>query len=378
MITEPATILVVDDEPRNVRLLADILMVTGYQVITAASGREALAKVEGNHVHLVLLDVIMPDLNGYEVCKTIRANKATELLPVVMVTALDGRADRIRGIEAGADDFLSKPIDQVELLARVKNLLRVGQQTEQIRKQNQELARLTEAQKHDISEQQEKIKRLMRFTRLVPHAVANEILCGNEDCMKPHRRPISAVFVDMRGFTEFARGAEPEDVWRVLREFHQAMGPPITEREGTLAWFAGDGMLIMFNAPAEVKDGRHEARAVEMAVAMREAGLVLKQKWLKRDGIKLGVGFGIHSGHATLGEVGFEEQSAYAAIGTVVNLASRLCDEAEADQIVISQRVHAAVEELVEVKPRGPVRLKGISEPMETFNVVGLRAKAPV
>ncbi len=357
-------ILVVDDTPQNVRLLGDLLAAKGYDVAAAASGAEALEQIEKHKPDLVLLDVVMPGLSGYDVCRRIRENPATATLPVVMVTALDPGTERIKGIEAGADDFVTKPLNQPELLARVKSLLRIKSLHDQLEDWNRNL----EAR---VREQLDQLERLGRLKRFFSPQLAELILSGGaEDPLKSHRREVVVVFLDLRGFTAFAETTEPEEIMGVLREYHAEMGRVILTHEGTLERFAGDGMMVFFNDPVQVADPA--ARAVRMTVMMRERLSELTAKWSKR-GFELGFGAGIAQGYATIGAVGFEGRWDYGAIGTVTNLAARLCGEAKPGQILIAQRVLASVEELVEVEPVGELALKGLLRPVAAFNLMRLR-----
>jgi len=362
---DPARILVVDDTAANVKLLADVLGARGYAVSTATSGKEALEKVAADSPGLVLLDVVMPEMSGYEVCKALRADAATVRLPVVMVTALDPGQERVKGIEAGADDFLTKPINQPELLARVRSLLRVKQLWD-------ELADLNRTLETRVTEQVAQLERLGRLKRFFSPQLAEAIVSGGaEDPLKSHRRDITVVFLDLRGFTAFAETAEPEEVMAVLREYHAEMGKLILHWEGTLERFTGDGMMIFFNDPTPVPDPAE--RAVRMAAAMRERVAELAIGW-KKTGFDLDFGIGIAHGYATLGAIGFEGRVDYGAIGTVTNLAARLCSEAKPGQVLLSQRVQTAVEALVDAEPVGDVSLKGISRPVKIFNLLSLKS----
>jgi adenylate cyclase len=364
-MTTPAKILVVDDTPHNVKLLADLLAVKGYAVVTASSGVQALEKVAKEAPDLVLLDVVMPEMSGYDVCRKIRGNPATAVLPVIMVTALDPGQERLKGIEAGADDFLSKPINQQELLARVRSLLRIKVLHDELAEWNRTLAERVEAQVAQL-------ERLDRLKRFFSPQLAELIVSGDaEDPLKSHRREVTVVFLDLRGFTAFAETSEPEEVMGVLREYHAEMGRLILEHEGTLERFTGDGMMIFFNDPVPVPDAPE--RAVRMAVAMRQRVDELLARWKKR-GYDLDFGVGIAQGYATIGAIGFEGRLDYGAIGTVTNLAARLCGEAKPRQILISQRVYGAVEDSVEVEDEGGLTLKGFSKPVPAFNVVRLRS----
>jgi class 3 adenylate cyclase len=361
-VSTPARLLVVDDTASNVKLLADVLGSRGYTVLTATGGPEALALMEREPLDLVLLDVMMPGMSGYEVCRKIRDNPATAMLPVVMVTALDPGQERVKGIEAGADDFLTKPIHQPELLARVRSLLRIKALHDQLTALNRSLERR-------VDEQDTQLERLARLKRFFSPALAEAIVSGGgQDPLASHRREITVVFIDLRGFTAFAESAEPEELMGVLREFHAAMGHLILEHEGTLERFTGDGMMIFFNDPVPVPDA--PARAVRMALAMRTRVETLTREWRKH-GWELDFGVGIAQGYATLGAIGFEGRWDYGAIGTVTNLAARLCGEARPGQILISRRLFGAVEAVVRAEPVGELALKGFSRPVSVYNLTG-------
>jgi len=361
-----AKILVVDDTPSNVKLLSDVLGAKGYAVVTAASGADALEVVERERPDLVLLDVMMPGMSGYDVCRKLRANPATTMLPVVMITALDPGQERVKGIEAGADDFLTKPIHQPEILARVRSLLR-------IKSLHDELTELNRTLEQRVSEQVTQLERLSRLKRFFSPALAEAIVHGGaDDPLKSHRREIVVVFLDLRGFTAFAETSEPEEVMGVLREYHAAMGEIILTHEGTLERFTGDGMMVFFNDPVPVPDP--QARALRMALAMRARVEALTGRWRKL-GFDLHLGMGVAQGYATLGAIGFEGRWDYGAIGTVSNLAARLCSEAKPGQVLISQRVLASVEEVVDYEPVGELVLKGFHRSVPAFTVLGLKQK---
>ena len=368
----PPKILVVDDTPRNVKLLADLLAVKGYGVVTATSGREALAQVEAEEPDLVLLDVVMPEMSGYDVCRKIRGNPMTAMLPVVMVTALDPAEERIKGLEAGADDFLTKPINQAELLARVKSLIRIKELYDIVQKQAAELTDLNEYLERRVEDQVGELERLGKLKRFFSPQLAELILSGSsEDPLRTHRREITVLFLDLRGFTAFAETAEPEELMEVLHEYHAEMGKLVLQHEGTLEHFAGDGMMVFFNDPVPIPNPAQQA--LRMALAMRERVKDLIVRWSKL-GHELGFGIGIAQGYATLGAIGFEGRWEYGAIGTVTNLASRLCGEAKPGQILIPQRLLGAVEDMVEAEPLGELTLKGFHRPVNAYNILKIKA----
>jgi len=364
-MSTPARLLIVDDTPVNVKLLADVLGAKGYAIVTAASGKEALEKVESERPDLILLDVMMPGMTGYEVCRKLREAEATAMLPVVMVTALDPAQERVKGIEAGADDFLAKPINQPELLARVRSLLRVKALHDQLA----ELNRTLEAR---VAAQVTQLDSLGRLKRFFSPQLAEAILSGGaEDPLKSHRREITVVFLDLRGFTAFSDSAEPEEVMELLRTYHAAMGKLVFKYEGTLERFAGDGIMIFFNDPIPCED--HTERAIRMAVEMRSRGKELRSGWIKK-GYDLDLGIGLAASYATLGNIGFEGRVDYGAVGNVTNLAARLCDEAKGGQILTNQRTLSKVEDLVEFEACEELHLKGFSRAVAAFNIVKLKS----
>ena len=366
-----ARVLVVDDTPANVKLLEDLLAFHGYEVEAAGSGDEALAAIRERLPDLVLLDVLMPGMSGYDVCRAIRADAAVAMLPVVMITALDAPEERVKGIEAGADDFLSKPVNPPELLARVRSLLRIRRLYETVQRQAQQLAAWNRTLEARVGEQVAHVEKLQRLKRFFSPQLAELILAGGaDDPLESHRRDITVVFLDLRGFTAFAEAAEPEEVMDALSEFHRAMGRRILEYQGTLERFTGDGLMVFFNDPVPIHQPAR--RAVEMAFVMQNDVLKLSAQW-KKKGYALGLGIGVAQGYATVGAIGFEGRIDYGAIGTVTNLANRLCDLAEPGHILVSQKVYSEVEDRAFAEDLGDVTLHGFKRPVRAYRLLDLK-----
>jgi len=362
-------ILVVDDMPQNVRLLEAVLSPKGFRVATASSGEEALDVLSQEHPDLVLLDILMPGMDGYEVCRRIRQDPGTAFLPVIMITA-SGEEQKLRAIESGADDFVNKPFDQAELLARVRSLVRVKRYHDTIEHQAAELERWNRELEKRVQDQVEQLERVGRLRRFLPVQLADLIVSsGDESFLNGHRRDITVVCCDLRGFTSFAETAEPEDVWDILGEYHEALGGLIARFEGTLERFASDGLVIFFNDPIPCDDA--PLRSIRMALAMRQQVQELADGWQRR-GHELAFAVGIAQGYATLGRIGYAGRFDYAAIGSVTNLAARLCAEAVPWQILVTQRVNAAAEDQVVSRLVGELSLSGFSRPIRTFDVSGL------
>jgi class 3 adenylate cyclase len=375
----PPRILIADDNPENLDIFQRRLAVQGYEILMATDGEEALAIARAQQPDLILLDVMMPKMDGIEACRHLKADPSLPFVPIIMVTAKTGSQDVVAGLDAGADEYLPKPVDHAALVARVKSMLRikalhdeVQEQSAQVEAQSVQLAEWNRTLEQRVQEQLAQIDSLGRLKRFFSPQLAEMIVAGGvEDPLKTHRREVTVVFLDLRGFTAFAEISEPEEVMGVLREYHTEMGKLILAYEGTLERFTGDGMMIFFNDPVPMTDP--EERAIRMALAMRDRVAELIVKWRKR-GYELDFGVGIAQGYATIGAIGFEGRWDYGAIGTVTNLAARLCGEAKPGQILISKRLLGKVEELIEVEPVGELTLKGFHRPVTTCNVLRVKA----
>ena len=360
---ESGRILVVDDQRTIAEMTAGLLRNLGHEVQVALDGEAALEAVRGGRFDLVLCDIMMPGMDGYELCRRLRADPATTLLPVVLVTSLDPQSERLKGIEAGADDFLAKPVNWAELFGRVKRLLKVKALQDEIKDLN---AMLEER----VRGQVDQLQRLGRLKRFFSRPVAEAIIAGGEGILEPHRREITAVFLDLRGFTSFTDRADPDQVLALLRAYHATLGRTVDEFSGTLEHFAGDGVMIFFNDPLPVD--KPAERAVRMALALQQAFTPIAEAWAKL-GHEVGLGIGIAQGTATLGVIGFEERWEYAAIGNVPNLAARLCGAAHAGEIIVDLYVEQDITPIAETEPIGPLSLRGFLQPVPAFRLKSLR-----
>ncbi len=362
-------ILVVDDQRANIEIMAELLRSRGYLVDSAVSGEEALDRVRTDPPDLVITDIIMPGMSGYEVCMRLRADPATALTPVVLVTSLDPQQERITGIEAGADDFISKPVNWAELFARVRALLKLKKLQDEVRRQAEQLRDWNLKLEERVEEQVSSIERLGRLKQFFSPQVAHTIIADGEGMLAPHRREVTAVFLDLRGFTAFTDRADPEEVLDLLRSYHAAMGSIVGRFEGTIEHFAGDGVMIFFNDPVPIE--RPGEQAVRMALELQVAFAPIADAWRAR-GQMVGLGIGIAHGEATLGVIGFEERWEYAVIGNVPNLAARLCGEARGGEIMIDGPTQSEVAKIARTEAVGLLNLRGFQRSIEAFRLVGL------
>lgn len=356
-------ILIVDDEPFNLDLLEQELADHDYTIERAGDGAEALEKLPVFRPDVILLDYMMPKMNGLEVLKCLKEDERHKSIPVILLTAKATQEDKIRGLDAGADDYVTKPFDAFELLARVRAMMRIKQLHDTLEEWNRDLAA-------KVRQQVKELQRMDRLKRYLSPQIAQTVLDENQDLFKSHRREITVVFLDLRGFTAFSDSAEPEEVMEILRHYHAAMGSLIFQFDGTLERFAGDGIMIFFNDPVPCPD--HTAKAAQMALEMRAQIVELRKSWLKR-GYNLDIGIGLAAGYATLGNIGFEGRMDYGAIGNVTNLAARLCAEAKGGQVLIDQKTLSKIEDRVQVESLDELHLKGFGRPVTAFNILSLK-----
>jgi len=372
-MNQPPRILVVDDNELNREIMASRLGAHGYATLQAADGEEALAAVGRHAPDLIILDVMMPQPDGLEVCRRLKGSTASEFVPIILVTAKANTDDVVAGLDAGADEYLTKPVDQAALMARVRSALRIKSLHDQVRAQAADLANLNRTLTQRVEEQIVELERIGRLKGFLPPQVAKLVSSGDGSLLESHRGEISVVFCDLRGFTSFAEAADPEEVISVLREYHDVLGVLVDKFEGTVERFTGDGLLVLFNDPLPCHDP--SGTAVRMAVEMRTEVARLISKW-GRYGHDLGFGVGIAHGYATLGCIGFRGRFQYSVTGTVANRASRLCDKALDGQILVDAKVYAEVQALAELDRLGEFELKGFRRPVQAFNVRRLTVNA--
>jgi adenylate cyclase len=359
----PNKILIVDDEPFNLDLLEQELMEYDFVIERAGDGVEALEKIARFKPDVILLDFMMPRMNGLEVIKRLRQDEEHRSIPVILLTAKATQEDKVAGLDAGADDYVTKPFDAVELLARVRAMMRLKEMHDRLEDWNRTLADTVKKQVADL-------ERMARLKRYLAPQIAETILGEDNDLFKTHRREITIVFLDLRGFTAFSDDAEPEEVMEFLRHYHTEMGRLVFKFEGTLERFMGDGIVVIFNDPIPCEEHTH--KAARMAIEMRDRVKELRTAWRKK-GYDLDLGVGFVSGYATLGTMGFEGRMDYGTVGNLPNLASRLCAEAKGGQILTDQKTMSRLEEAFDAEPIEALSLKGIHKPVPAFNIIGAR-----
>ena len=356
----PNKILIVDDEPFNLDLLEQELMEYDYVLERAADGVEALEKTASFKPDVILLDFMMPRMNGLEVVKRLRQDEEHRGIPVILLTAKATQEDKVAGLDAGADDYVTKPFDAIELLARVRAMMRLKEMHDRLEDWNRTLAETVKKQVADL-------ERMARLKRYLAPQIAETILEQDNDLFKTHRREITIVFLDLRGFTAFSDNAEPEEVMEFLRHYHTEMGRLVFKFEGTLERFMGDGIVVIFNDPIPCEE--HDHKAARMAIEMRDRVKELRTAWRKK-GYDLDLGVGFATGYATLGTMGFEGRMDYGTVGNLPNLAARLCAEAKGGQILTDQKTMSRLEAAFDAEPIEELSLKGIHRPVSAFNII--------
>jgi len=360
-------ILVVDDVRDNVTMLSAHLQARGYRTIVAYNGVDALRLAINERPDLMMLDVNMPGLSGLDVCSQVKQHHHTSMIPVILVTAHSETTDIVKGLEIGADDYLVKPYNSLEMLARVRSMLRIRDAQQALLQANQQLDELNHNLEDLVHRQVQELERVNRLRRFFSPQVVDTIVSDNAETMlQEHRREVTVVFLDLRNFTSFAEQASPQQVIATIRELHHVVGPIIFKYNGTLERFAGDGLMVFLGDPDPIPD--HPTQAVRMAIEIRAAANRLSADWASRN-IDLRLGIGMATGVASLGVIGFEGRLDYAAIGTVTNLAARLCGTALGGQILIADSTRDKLAPDLVTRPCGEVSLRGFSRAVQVFEV---------
>jgi class 3 adenylate cyclase len=346
-----ATILVADDNPDNVELVREVLEAAGYTVVTAHDGDEALLKVAETNPDLIILDVMMPGKDGFEVCRRLKKWEQTRNIPVLMLTALQEVADKVRGIESGADEFLTKPVDMVELQTRVKAQVKAKIYRQQVLEKNALLEKI--------------------LTRYLPEEIVSKVL-EDSSLLKLGgvRDFVTILFADLTGFTTFADSVPPEHVMETLNQTFSRLTKIVADNHGTFDKYLGDGLMAFYGAP--IASDNDALNAIRTAVGMREAFKELTEQWGDGPRSQLGLAVGINSGEAIVGNLGSERLMNYTVIGDAVNIAARLEDRAGPGQILIGESTFALVEDMVVARKFGQVELQGRSKPVLAYELVRL------
>ncbi len=343
-------ILVADDHASGRQVIMDIVAAMGHEVLAAEDGPSALLQARLQLPDLLILDVEMPGLTGFEVCKLLRAEEATSRMPIIMLTALHETENRVHGLNIGADDYLIKPFAVKELMARIEKRLQAKQEAEALR------------------DRQAVIRRM--FERYVPPHVVERLL-QDPSLVKPggEMQEVTVLFADLEGFTRMSEHMHPERLLNILNQYHELVVNLVQQHQGTVNKFIGDGVMALFNTP--LPDSRHAGQAVGAALAIRDALAEFHQRF--EPAHRLAINFGLHTGPAVVGNVGTAQFMDFTAVGDTVNLAARLRELAHAGQILISDRTHGQLGDRAEVRLVGPQQVKNRTEPVLTYEVLKWR-----
>jgi adenylate cyclase len=353
-MARPSKILIVDDEPFNVDYLQQELEDLGYETVSARNGQEGLEQVAAAAPDLILLDVMMPVMDGFTVCRILKSNDETRLIPIVIMTALDDIEDRIKGIEAGADDFLTKPVNQRELMARIQTALRL---------------------KHTVDRQLGELRRIKdHFAKFVPEAV-RRLVAANPEApeLTKRERDVSVLFLDISGYTRLSEQLPPEILNRLVERYFSAFLDHIHDTGGDINETAGDGFMAIFQ---DSDSGVHAIRAVDTALVLLAATEALNAETPEQP---LAIHMGINSGMALVGSTRFEglrgTRWTFTASGSVTNLAARLAASAAAGQILAGPETVRRLGTRYRLERLGRERLKNLGEDIDLYCVLGLSSR---
>ncbi len=345
-------ILVIEDDPLNSRFLEKYLTSLGYYVLVVPDGKEGLVQTKKVAPDLILVDAVMPGMDGFEFCRQVRNNVETAHIPVLMVTALYATEERIEALESGANDFLSKPFSTYELAARVRNLLRIKHQHDELEQRNQLF--------YDV------------IRSYVAPEVAEQILKNPQRYLKlgGESRQVTTLFADIRGFTLHAQTHNPERIVELLNLVFKELTQVVFRWRGTLDKFLGDAIMAIYGAPVSYQDD--VLRALRTALDMQAAFRSLQERWTDDDERGLGLGIGINTGEAIVGNIGTESLMNYTVVGDAVNVAQRLEELARGGQTLISEAVYRQVERRAQVVPYGRQILRGRQEETAIYELLDM------
>ncbi|MFH1416218.1 MAG: adenylate/guanylate cyclase domain-containing protein [Elusimicrobiota bacterium] len=345
-------VLIVDDDPNIVLLIERILnMEQNCTIDTAYDGEEALKKARESLPDIILMDIMMPKLDGLEVCKALKTDEKTQFIPIVLITGLSQKEDRIAGIEAGADDFLTKPIDKRELIVRTKSLLRIKSLHDELYHKNMLLNKI--------------------LTRYVADDIYNLILQNPDKHLKlgGDKKNAAVLFVDIRGFTAFSEQFAPETIVEFLNDTFAVLIKVIFKYKGTFGKYLGDGLMAYYHTPADNSDS--VMRAISTAVEMQQLFGDLREQFKDEKFAALGMGIGINSGNVIMGNIGSEKMMEYTIIGDTVNVAKGLQEFAHSDQILISGESYEAVRGRIAAEKISEIQIKGRQHIVQAYELRG-------
>ena len=376
-MSDPGSILVVDDDAVHRETLVAALTREGHNVTTAENGRDALEAVRSQSFDVVLLDILMPEMDGYHVLEDLKRDPELRHIPVVMTTALDDIASAVRCIELGAEDFLTKPFDLTVLRARINAGLTKKRLQDLQQRHLEEMARMNERLEARVEDQMSELVRTGELKRFLPRQVAERLVTGELKTDGFERRKVTALFADMVGFTDLSDSLDPEELADVLDEYLREMGSAVVSHGGTLDNYIGDGIMAVFGAPERADEKDQAWSAVQAAVDMRERSRELAAR-IRGRGIpaNLQIRVGINAGYCTLGVFGSDVLRAYKVVGFAVNMAARLQTEAAPGTILCGYRTYALVRDGVRAVEREPLTLKGSARPIEAWEILDIEPDA--
>jgi adenylate cyclase len=373
-VIEQGSVLVVDDDPVTRLMLSGTLERRGLHVTTADDGEQALELAGSRAFDVILLDVVMPRMDGYQVLERLKADPERRHIPVIVATSVDDVDSAVRCIELGADDYLSKPIDPVILGARINAGLTKKRLHDLERQHVEEVTRLNRQLEARVEEQMAELVRTGELKRFLPHQVAEGLLAGQ---LSPtdafERRKLTLLFADMVGFTDLSDTLDPEELSEVLNEYLREMTAVAVAHGGNLDNYIGDGLMVLFGAPARAEEPVQAWAAVRAAFAMMDRAdqlsAAIRERGIPAD---LRVRVGVNTGHCTVGMFGSDLMRAYKAVGFAVNVAARLQSEAEPGTVLVGFRTYALVKDRVQARARDPLKLKGAARPVEAWEILAL------